>query len=202
MINPCFTTPRPQLLDTDEAIDETIGYVEPLLDLKQQPIDLGPIKSLSTGLCKWEDDGNVTRWLAEFLEEGTELGVQSIHYVTTRLAVNNGILGTYLGFVTIVDDNPKKPVYTLNKATQNDHFPLHFVNQILDEVARHELYTFIDGYLGYNQMFVCPKDYCKIAFLTPWGTFIYLVMRFGQCSSPTPFQPIMTFTFLISCTNA
>ena len=38
----------------------------------------------------------------------------------------------------------------LNKRTQKDHFPLPFINTILDEVAGHELYTFMDGYSGYN----------------------------------------------------
>ena len=38
----------------------------------------------------------------------------------------------------------------LNKRTQKDHFPLPFINIILDEVAGHELYTFMDGYSGYN----------------------------------------------------
>ena len=57
----------------------------------------------------------------------------------------------------------------LNKATQKDHFPLPFVNQILDEVAGHELYTFLDGYSGYNQVSIHPNDYHKTAFTTPWA---------------------------------
>lgn len=46
----------------------------------------------------------------------------------------------------------------LNKYTCKDHFPLPFMNTILDEVARHELYTFMDGYSSYNQISIAPKD--------------------------------------------
>ncbi len=38
----------------------------------------------------------------------------------------------------------------LNKNTQNDHFPLSFINTTLDEVTGHELYTFMNGHLKYN----------------------------------------------------
>ena len=34
----------------------------------------------------------------------------------------------------------------LNKATRKDHFPLLFLNQILDRLAAHEYYYFLDGY--------------------------------------------------------
>jgi hypothetical protein len=51
----------------------------------------------------------------------------------------------------------------------------------------HELYTFMDGYLGYNQVFMAPKDYHKAGFTTPWDTFIYVIMAFCLCNAPTTF---------------
>ena len=39
----------------------------------------------------------------------------------------------------------------LNKATRKDHFPLPFLDQMLDRLAGHEYYCFLDGYSGYNQ---------------------------------------------------
>ena len=83
----------------------------------------------------------------------------------------------------------------LNKRTQKDHFPLSFINTILDEVAGHELYTFMDGYSGYNQISIAPEDHHKTAFITPWGTFIYVVMSFGLCNAPSAFQRAMSFAF-------
>ena len=83
----------------------------------------------------------------------------------------------------------------LNKRTQKDHFPLPFIHIILDEVARHELYTFMDGYSGYNQISIAPEDHHKTAFITPWSTFIYIVMPFGLCNAPSAFQRAMSFAF-------
>ena len=37
----------------------------------------------------------------------------------------------------------------LNKATRKDHFPLSFLDQMLDKLAGHEYYCFLDGYSGY-----------------------------------------------------
>lgn len=41
----------------------------------------------------------------------------------------------------------------LNAATKKDHHPLPFTDAILDHVAGHEMYSFLDGFSGYNQVF-------------------------------------------------
>lgn len=46
----------------------------------------------------------------------------------------------------------------LNNATRKDHFPLYFVDQMLDRLAGREFYYFLDGYSGYNQIVVAPED--------------------------------------------
>lgn len=46
----------------------------------------------------------------------------------------------------------------LNKATMKYHFPLPFIDQILDRLARKEFYSFQDGYSGYNQIAMAPED--------------------------------------------
>ena len=46
----------------------------------------------------------------------------------------------------------------LNKATRKDHFPLPFMDHMLDRLARHEYYRFLDGYSGYNQNTIAPED--------------------------------------------
>ena len=38
----------------------------------------------------------------------------------------------------------------LNSKTKKDHFPLPFTDQVLDCVAGHKLYSFLDGFSGYN----------------------------------------------------
>lgn len=46
----------------------------------------------------------------------------------------------------------------LNKATQKDHFPLPFIDQVLDTLAGKKLFYFLDGFSGYNQIRIAPKD--------------------------------------------
>ena len=38
----------------------------------------------------------------------------------------------------------------LNKATRKDHFPLPFMDQMLERLAGQAFYCFLDGYSGYN----------------------------------------------------
>ena len=61
----------------------------------------------------------------------------------------------------------------LNKVTRKDHFPRPFLDQMLDWLARHEYYCFLDGYSGYNQITISPKDQEKTTFTCPYGTFSY-----------------------------
>ena len=49
----------------------------------------------------------------------------------------------------------------LNKVTLTDPFPTPYVDEILNEVARHECYSFIDGYSGYNQVPIAKEDQKK-----------------------------------------
>ena len=46
----------------------------------------------------------------------------------------------------------------LNTVTKKDHFPLSFMDQILERLAGHSYYCFLDGYFGYNQMEIAPED--------------------------------------------
>ena len=46
----------------------------------------------------------------------------------------------------------------LNKATRKDHFPLPFIDQMLDRLAGHSFYCFLDGYSGYNQIAIALED--------------------------------------------
>ena len=46
----------------------------------------------------------------------------------------------------------------LNTTTRKDHYPLPFIDQMLDRLARHSYYYFLDGYSGYNQIAIAPKD--------------------------------------------
>ena len=83
----------------------------------------------------------------------------------------------------------------LNKATRKDHFPLPFLDQMLDRLAGHEYYCFLDGYSGYNQIAIAPEDPEKTTFTCPYGTFAFRRMPFGLCNAPGTFQLCMMTIF-------
>ena len=46
----------------------------------------------------------------------------------------------------------------LNTVTNKDHFPLPFIDQILDKLSSQGFYCFLDGYSGYNQLAIDPDN--------------------------------------------
>ena len=83
----------------------------------------------------------------------------------------------------------------LNAGTRKDHFPLLFVDQMLERVAGHEFYCFLDGYLGYNQIEIALEDQEKTTFTCPFGTFSFRKMPFGLCNAPGTCQRCMMGIF-------
>jgi len=61
----------------------------------------------------------------------------------------------------------------LNATTKKDHFPLPFIDQMLDRLAGNEFFCFLDGYSGYNQIMIAPEDQEKTTFTCPYGTFTF-----------------------------
>ena len=75
----------------------------------------------------------------------------------------------------------------LNTATRKDHYPLPFINQMLDMLAGHPHYCFLDGYFGYNKIAIAPEDQEKTTFTCPYGTFSFRRMPFGLCNTHATF---------------
>ncbi|GKA08140.1 reverse transcriptase domain-containing protein, partial [Tanacetum coccineum] len=83
----------------------------------------------------------------------------------------------------------------LNEATRKDHFPLPFMDQMLERLAGNEYYCFLDGFSGYFQIPIDPNDQEKTTFTCPYGTFAYRRMPFGLCNAPGTFQRCMMAIF-------
>ncbi|GJU55530.1 reverse transcriptase domain-containing protein [Tanacetum coccineum] len=75
------------------------------------------------------------------------------------------------------------------------HFPLPFMDQMLERLAGNQYYCFLDGFSGYFQIPIDPKDQEKTTFTCPYGTFAYRRMPFGLCNAPGTFQRCMMAIF-------
>ena len=66
----------------------------------------------------------------------------------------------------------------LNTDTKKDHYPLPFIDQMLDRLVGHFFYCFLNGYSGYNQIAIASEDYEKTTFTCLYGTFSFRMMPF------------------------
>jgi hypothetical protein len=82
----------------------------------------------------------------------------------------------------------------LNKATRKNHFPLPFIDEMLERLANHS-FCYLDGYSSYHQIPINPDDQSKTTFTCPYGMFAYRQMSFGLCNAPASFQRCMMAIF-------
>ncbi|XP_062158728.1 uncharacterized protein LOC133866205 [Alnus glutinosa] len=82
---------------------------------------------------------------------------------------------------------PKKSGITMVKNEEDE--------LMLERLAGHNYYCFLDGYSGYNQIAIAPEDQEKTTFTCPFGTFAYRRMPFGLCNTPATFQRCMMSIF-------
>ncbi|GJV90901.1 DNA-directed DNA polymerase [Tanacetum coccineum] len=87
----------------------------------------------------------------------------------------------------------------LNDATRKCHFPLPFIDQMLERLLGNEYYCFLDGFSGYFQIPLAPEDQEKTIFTCPYKTFAYRRMPFGLCNAPATFQRCMAAIFHDMC---
>nr|GEZ83958.1 reverse transcriptase domain-containing protein [Tanacetum cinerariifolium] len=83
----------------------------------------------------------------------------------------------------------------LNEATRKEHFPLPFIDQMLERLAWNQYYCFLDSFSGYFQIPINPKDQEKTTFTCPYEMFAYRCMPFGLCNAPGTFQRRMMAIF-------
>ena len=84
----------------------------------------------------------------------------------------------------------------LNRSSKKDNYPLPKMEHMLQRVIGASRISMIDGFSGYNQSFVFPKDREKKTFTTPWGTFMYEKIPFGLMNARETFQRAMDIAFI------
>ena len=83
----------------------------------------------------------------------------------------------------------------VNRACQKDSFPLPQIDLIIDATAGHELLSFMDAFLGYNQIRMDPSDQENTSFVTGQGTYYYQVMPFELKNVGATYQRLVKKMF-------
>ena len=65
----------------------------------------------------------------------------------------------------------------------------------MDNTTQFALFSFMDGFSGYNQIKMAPEDMEKTTFITLSGTFCYKVMSFGLKNVGATYQHAMVTLF-------
>src|SRR4051812_6882028 len=108
--------------------------------------------------------------------------------VEVQKQLNAGFLVTseYLQWLANIVPVPKKDgkvrmcvdYRDLNKASPKDDFPLPHIDMLVDNTAKFNVFSFMDGFSGYNQIKMAPKDMEKTSFITPGGHWIICIRIF------------------------
>ena len=83
----------------------------------------------------------------------------------------------------------------LNRAYPKDSYPLPWIDTLVDLMARHELLSFMDAFLGYNQIKMKEEDQERTSFVTSQGLFCYKVMPFGFKNAGATYQRLRNKMF-------
>ena len=83
----------------------------------------------------------------------------------------------------------------LNKACPKDSYPLPQLDTLVDSTTRHQLLSFMDSFLSYNQIKMEETDQEKTSFVTSQGLFCYKVRPFGLKNDGATYQRLMNKMF-------
>jgi len=84
---------------------------------------------------------------------------------------------------------------SLNKACPKDLFPLPRIDQVVNLTSGCKTLCFLDAYSGYHQIVMKESDQPVTSFITPFGSFCYVMMPFGLKNAQATYQRCMLKCF-------
>jgi hypothetical protein len=114
------------------------------------------------------------------------------HRTSGRIKMDkpNGSSGEKQGGIRICVDLRK-----LNDACLHDPFPTPFMDEVLENIRGHKVYSFTDGFSGYHHIKIVEEDRYKTTFFIEWGSYHYIVMPFVLKNAPTIFSRVVIVVF-------
>lgn len=83
----------------------------------------------------------------------------------------------------------------LNVTCPKDDFSLPNINTFIDNTSVYEMLSLMNGFSGYNHIWVAQQDQHKIAFTTSWGRFYYKFIPIKLKNINTTYQCAMMYVF-------
>jgi hypothetical protein len=83
----------------------------------------------------------------------------------------------------------------ISKSCPKDNYSTPFIDQIVDDYVRREIFSLMDGFFDYNQINIFPADQHKNAFICSWGTFSYRKLPSDLKNAGATFQRAMSYDF-------
>ena len=76
----------------------------------------------------------------------------------------------------------------LNKSCLKDDFGLLYIDMLVDSATSNAMYSFMEGFLRYNQIMMAVIDKLKTSFTTEWRIYYYLVIPFWLKNAGATYQ--------------